>query len=89
MSRARRDDKNAGEKRVEIHDQQRESSQNLEHALQPTHQARLVERNTLRHLPCETLSSRGATNPEDGEVEFGTTRFATSYGEISLDRGTR
>ena len=39
---------------------------------------------THRHLPCETLSSRGATNPEDGEMEFGNaTRFATSNVDTS------
>ena len=67
---ARQDDKNAGEKRVDIHDQQRESSQNLEHALQSSHRARLVERSALRHLPCETVSSSGVANSEDGAVEF-------------------
>ena len=41
--RARRDDENAGEKRVDIHDRQQESSQNLEHALQSSPQARLAE----------------------------------------------
>ena len=78
--------KNAGEKRVDIHDQQRESSQNPENALQSSHQARVAERNTLRHLPCETLSSSGATSPEDGAMELGSTRFATSYVDTSFDR---
>ena len=67
--------KNAAEKRVDNHDQQLESSQNLEHPLQPSHQARVAERNTRRHLSCETLSSRGAKDPEDGEMEFGTRRL--------------
>ena len=66
------------------HDQQRGSSQNPEHALQSSHQARLVERNTLRQLPCETLSSSGSTNPEDGPMEFG-----TSCVDTRLERGSR
>ena len=37
----------------------------------------------------KTLWSRGAANPEDGEMEFGTTRFATNHVDASLDHGNR
>ena len=74
---------------MDVHCQPRESSQNPEHALQSSHQARLAERNTLGHLPCENLSSSGATNSEDGAMEFGTTRFATSYVDTSFGDGLR
>ena len=74
---------------MDTNDQQRVSSQNPGRALQPSHQARLAERNTRRLEPCEIVSPRGATNPEDGETEFGTARFAPSYVDASLDRRNR
>ena len=69
---------------MDIHDQQQESSQHSERALQSSHQVRLVERNTLRHLPFQTLSSSDARNSADGAMEFGTTTFATSFVDASL-----
>ena len=61
----------------------------LHKILNNAYQARLVERNTLRHSPCQTLSSSGAPNSEDGAMTFGATRIATSYVHTSLDRGSR
>ena len=85
IGRSRRDNKNPGEKRVDIHDQQRESSQNLEHALQSSHQARLAERNTLRHLRCERAVQQILKIERWNLVQ----RLATSYVDTSLDRGSR
>ena len=67
------------------------NSENLQKILNMrcSHHTKHAERNTLRHLPCETLSSSGATNSEDGAMEFVTTRFATSYVDASFDRGSR
>ena len=46
----------------------------------------LVERKIRRQLSCETLSPRCATHPEDGEMESGIVRFASSNDDTSPDR---
>ena len=66
-----------------------ESSQNFEHALQSSQQARLAERNTLSHLPCETCCRAVQQILKMERWILVATRFATSHVDTSFDRGSR